>query len=330
MKKVIMFLFLLLFVGVSKGEILLNGAGATFPYPLYSRWFYEFEKETGIKVNYQPVGSGAGIEQIKAGTIDFGATDSPLSPSEQNKYNLIMIPTVAGGIAIVYNLPNVSKGLKLSQEVLVDIFLGKIKNWSDTKIKSLNPALNIPSVPIVVVRRSDGSGTTDIFTNFLSKISSEWKNKVGAGTSVNWPIGIGGKGNMGVAGYVKNTVGSIGYLEVTYAIQNNLNYALIQNKTGNFVPPEIKNIKSALENNKISQDFYTYPVNADGKDSYPIVGYTFILIRKDLRDAEKKKALNKLISWVYEKGDKTAEELHYVPLPKNIKDLALKKLESIK
>lgn len=329
MRKIILLLFLLLFIGVSKGEVLLNGAGATFPYPLYSRWFYEFEKETGIKVNYQPVGSGAGIEQIKAGTVDFGATDSPISSSEQAKYNLIMIPTVAGGIAIVYNLPNV-KGLKISQEVLVDIFLGKIKTWNNDKIRALNPDLKLPSIPIVVVRRSDGSGTTDIFTNFLSKISSEWRSKVGAGTSVNWPVGIGGKGNMGVAGYVKNTIGSIGYLEVTYAIQNNLNCALIQNKAGNFISPDIKNIKIALEKTKVPQDFYTYPVNADGKDSYPIVGYTFILIRKDLKDLEKRKALVKLISWIYEKGDKIAEELNYVPLPKNIKDLALKNLSIIR
>lgn len=330
MKKAILVILLLLMVSNIYGAVLINGAGATFPYPLYSRWFYNFEKEMGIKVNYQPIGSGAGIEQIKAGTVDFGASDSPILPSDQNKFNLIMVPTVAGGIAIVYNLPGIGKGLKLSRSVLVDIFLGKIKLWNDPRITSLNPNFKIPPMPIVVVRRSDGSGTTDIFTQFLSAISPEWKNKVGSGTSVNWPVGVGGRGNMGVAGYIKNTVGSIGYLEVAYALQNNLSYALIQNKEGAFVAPEIKNIKSALERVKVPSDFYIYPVDAPGKDSYPIVGYTFILIRRDLKDKEKREALFKLMSWIYEKGDKIAEELYYIPLPKNIKDLALKRLEILK
>jgi len=329
MKRILLLVLILLLITSVKASILLNGAGATFPYPLYARWFYDFEKISGIKVNYQAIGSGAGIQQIQAGTVDFGASDSPLSSKDQQASNLIMIPSVAGGIAIVYNIPGVGKGLKLSREVIADIFLGKIKTWDDPKITSLNPDLKIPKITITIVRRSDGSGTTDIFTHFLSSVSPEWKEKVGAGTSVNWPTGIGGRGNMGVAGYIKNIVGTIGYLEFTYAVQNNLPYAMVKNKAGNFVYPEIPNIEAALENFPVQKDFYVYPIDAKGKDSYPISGYTFLLIRKNQGNLEKAKALISLVNWIYKEGDKTAKDLYYVPLPQKVKSMALERLKEL-
>ncbi len=330
MKKWLLILMILIISSVSFGQqVIINGAGATFPYPLYSRWFYEFEKETGIKINYQSVGSGAGIQQAKAGTVDFGASDAPLPGKEQEESKLVMIPTVAGSIAIVYNLPGVGKGLKLTRELISDIYLGKVKRWDDPKIKAFNKDINLPSIPIVVARRSDGSGTTAIFTNFLSAVSPEWKEKVGAGTSVNWPVGIGGKGNEGVAGIVKNTIGAIGYVEFAYAIQNNLSYAQIKNKYGTFVYPSIETVKYAASFFKLPEDFAIYIVDAPGKNSYPIAGYTFLLLKKEYQDLEKAKAIIKFIKWAYEKGDKYAEELLYVPLPNNVKKLALKKLELI-
>jgi phosphate transport system substrate-binding protein len=323
----LIFIFLLV---STLAQVSLTGAGATFPYPLYSRWFFDFEKETKIKINYQAIGSGAGIQQIKAGTVDFGATDAPLTGKEQEESGLIMIPTVAGAVAIIYNLPGIGKGLKLTRDIIADIYLGKIKSWNDPKIISINKDLKIPNIPITVVRRSDGSGTTAIFTAFLSSVSSEWKEKVGAGTSVNWPIGIGGRGNAGVAGYVQNTVGAIGYVELAYAEQNNISYAQIKNKFGNYVYPSIDSVKSAMNLFKIPQDFYVYIVDAIGRESYPIAGFTFLLLRKEQTDLEKAKTLIRLIKWVYEKGDKSAEELLYVPLPEKIKKLAINKLKELK
>jgi len=327
MKKILVILSLILLSSLAWGQVLINGAGATFPYPLYSRWFYEFEKETGIKINYQAVGSGAGIQQIQAGTVDFGASDSPLTGKEQQDSGLIMIPEVAGAVAIVYNLPGIDKGLKLTRQIIADIYLGKIKKWNDPKIKAINPDLKLPDIPITVVRRSDGSGTTDIFTHFLSAVSPEWKEKVGAGTSVNWPVGLGGKGNAGIAGLVQNTVGAIGYVELAYAVQNNITYAQIRNKSGNYVYPSIETTKSAALSYKVPQDFYVYIVDASGKNSYPISGYTFLLLRKEQKDLEKAKAIVKFINWAYEKGDSFAEELLYVPLPENVKKQALKRLD---
>jgi len=327
MRKVLILVFLLLLSSISLGQsILINGAGATFPYPLYSRWFYEFEKETGIKINYQSVGSGAGIQQIKARTVDFGASDAPLSGKEQEESGLIMIPTVIGAVVMIYNLPNIDK-LVLTRDLIADIYLGKVKTWNDPKIRAVNKDLNLPNMPIIVARRSDGSGTTAIFTNFLSAVSSEWKEKVGAGTSVNWPVGIGGKGNEGVTGVVKNTIGAIGYVELAYAKQNNLPYAKIRNKFGNVVDANFETIKSSAAFYKVPDDFAVYIVDAPGRNSYPITGYTFLLIPKEQKDLEKGKALVKFVRWAYEKGDKYAEELLYVPLPDNVKKLALKKLD---
>ncbi|MCS7201359.1 MAG: phosphate ABC transporter substrate-binding protein PstS [Dictyoglomus sp.] len=325
LKKIFLILSLILIPVFA--QVTLTGAGATFPYPLYSRWFYDFEKETGIKINYQAVGSGAGIQQIKAGTVDFGATDALLTGKEQEESGLIMIPTVAGAVAIIYNLPGIGKGLKLTRELIADIYLGKVKKWSDPKITVINKDLKIPDLPIVVVRRADASGTTAIFTEFLSKVSQEWKEKVGSGTSVNWPVGIGGRGNAGVAGYVQNTVGAIGYVELAYAEQNNIPYAQIRNKLNNYVYPTIETVKSAASFYKIPEDFYVYIVDAPGRNSYPIAGYTFLLIRKEQKDLEKAKALIKFIKWAYEKGDKSAEELLYVPLPERVKKEALKRLK---
>lgn len=327
LKKIILILSLILIPTFA--QVSLTGAGATFPYPLYSRWFYDFEKETGIKINYQAIGSGAGIQQIRAGTVDFGATDAPLTGKDQEESGLIMIPTVAGAVAIIYNLPEIGKGLRLTRELIVDIYLGKVKKWNDLKIVAVNKDLKLPDLPIVAVRRSDASGTTAIFTEFLSKVSQEWKGKVGAGTSVNWPVGIGARGNAGVAGYVQNTVGAIGYVELAYAEQNNLPYAQIRNKLNNYVYPSINAVKSAASLYKIPDDFFVYIVDAPGRESYPIAGYTYIVIRKEQKDLEKAKALISFIKWAYEKGDKSAEELLYVPLPDKVKREALKRIKNL-
>ena len=328
-KKRVILLTLVLILIPTLAQVSLTGAGATFPYPLYSRWFYDFEKETGIKINYQAVGSGAGIQQIKARTVDFGATDSPITGKEQEEMGVIMVPTVAGAIAVIYNLPGIGRGLKLTRELIAEIYLGKIKKWNDPKIVAINKDLNLPELPIVVVRRSDGSGTTAIFTTFLSRVSKEWEEKVGSGTAVNWPVGIGGKGNAGVAGYVQNTVGAIGYVELAYAEQNNIPYAQIRNKSNNYVYPTKETVQSALSLYKIPEDFCVYTVDAPGRNSYPIAGYTFLLIKKEQRNLEKAKALIRFIKWAYEKGDKSAEELLYVPLPEKVKKEALKRLKSL-
>ncbi len=300
----------------------ITGAGATFPYPLYSKWAFHFEKETGNKVNYQAIGSGGGIRQITNRTVDFGASDAPLKPEELRKNNLIQFPTVIGAVVITYNVPEIGKtSLNLDGKAICDIYLGKIKKWNDPYLKQLNPNVNLPDRNIVVVHRSDGSGTTWIFTNWLTKVCPEWKEKVGFGTSVKWPTGVGGKGNEGVTNYVKRSQGGIGYVEYIYAKQNNLPMAKIKNREGVFVEPSLKTIQSAASYAKWdkSKDFYQILTDQPGKESYPIAGATFILLAKD--QPERSKKATTFFKWAYEKGDKYAEELNYVPMPANVKKL---------
>lgn len=299
----------------------LNGAGATFPYPVYSAWAYEYNKLTGVKLNYQSIGSGGGIRQIVNRTVDFGASDNVLTPKDLNKDNLLQFPAVIGGVVIVVNIPGVKAGeLKLDSEAVCKIFLGEIKNWSDKKIKDMNPKLNLPDKKITVVHRSDGSGTTAIFTHYLSSACAGWKDKVGFGTSVKWPVGIGGKGNEGVANYVKRTPNSIGYVEFAYAKQNKLTHTLLKNPAGNFVEPSFDTFEDAAATADFNgkNHFATWLTNAPGKNSWPIAGATFILLAKEKKDSNMKTV--KFFDWAFKNGDAKAKELIYVPLPKSLKD----------
>ncbi len=299
----------------------LNGAGATFPYPVYSAWAFDYNKVTGTQLNYQSIGSGGGIRQITERTVDFGASDAPLAPAQLHKDKLLQFPAVIGGVVPVVNLPGVKAGqMKLDSESLCKIYLGEIKKWDDPKIKALNPQIKLPSVDITVVHRSDGSGTTAIFTNYLSGICPAWKGKVGAGTSVNWPVGIGGKGNEGVANYTKRSADSIGYVELAYAEQNKLAYVLLKNPAGNFVEPSFKTFEDAAATAKFDpkEDFNLWLVNAPGKDAWPIAGATFILLAKEKTNSNKK--VTAFYDWAFKNGDKKAKELIYVPLPASLKD----------
>ncbi|MGA2193571.1 MAG: phosphate ABC transporter substrate-binding protein PstS [Nitrospirota bacterium] len=304
----------------------LNGAGATFPYPLYSKWFYTYEQQTGTKINYQSIGSGGGISQVKAGTVDFGASDAPLTGDKLAEANLFQFPTVAGAEAIVYNIPGVQKGLKLTSEQVAEIYLGKITRWNDKSITTENPGVRMPDLPIVVAHRSDGSGTTNIFTWFLSDVSPEWKQKVGSGTSVNWPVGIGGKGNEGVAGTVRQTRGAIGYVELAYALQNQMPYAMLRNRDGNYLYPSIETAVAAAANAKVPDTYYVRFTYASGKDAYPIAGFTFMLLPKEWKDKQKLTAFKDFIKWAYKNGDSDAKSLDYVPLPEKLKDRILSDL----
>ncbi|HTR44631.1 MAG TPA: phosphate ABC transporter substrate-binding protein PstS [Thermodesulfovibrionales bacterium] len=299
----------------------LNGAGATFPYPVYSAWAYDYNKVTGMQLNYQSIGSGGGIRQITERTVDFGASDAPLSSEQLRKDKLIQFPAVIGGVVPVVNLPGVKAGdMKLDSEAVCKIYLGEIKKWDDPKIKSLNPGVKLPGIDINVVHRSDGSGTTAIFTNYLSGVCPEWKSKVGAGTSVNWPVGIGGKGNEGVANYTKRTADSIGYVEFAYAEQNKLASVHLKNPAGTIVEPSFKTFEDAAATAQFDpkQDFNLWLVNAPGKNSWPIAGATFILLAKEKSDSNKK--VTAFYDWAFKNGDKKAKELVYVPLPVSLKD----------
>jgi phosphate transport system substrate-binding protein len=300
---------------------MLNGAGATFPYPVYSAWAFEYNKVTGLRLNYQSIGSGGGIKQISARTVDFGASDKPLTPQELSKDNLLQFPAVMGGVVPVVNISGVKAGqLKLDSDALCKIYLGDIKYWDDKEIKSVNPQLRLGHNEITVVHRSDGSGTTAIFTTYLSEVCPAWKSKVGAGTSVSWPVGIGGKGNEGVANYTKRQNNSIGYVEFAYAEQNKLAYVLLKNSSGNFVKPSFETFEDAAATGDFDpqKNFYLWLVNAPGKHAWPIAGATFILLAKEKPDTNKK--VVKFYDWAFKNGDRKAKELVYVPLPKSLKD----------
>jgi phosphate transport system substrate-binding protein len=309
----------------------VTGAGATFPAPLYSKWAADYNKATGVKINYQSVGSGAGIRQIDAKTVAFGASDMPLKDEELAKKNQIQFPTVIGGVVPVVNIKGIAPGqLRLSGPVLGDIYLGKITKWSDAAIQALNPNLNLPDAAIAPVRRADGSGTTFIFTNYLSKVNADWKAKVGEGTAVNWPAGAGGKGNEGVAAFVGRLPNSIGYVEYAYVKQNKMTYAMMQNAAGQFVAPDDVAFKAAAAGADWAKSFYQILTNQPGAQSWPITGATFILMHKVQEKPAEATAALKFFDWAYKNGDKTADELDYVPMPATVKAQVAKLWSGIK
>lgn len=312
----------LLSIGLSASLMaatLINGAGATFPYPLYSKWFAEYDKvDTDVKFNYQSIGSGGGIKQFTEKTVDFGASDAPMTDEQMTKAGapVVHIPTVLGAVVVTYQLKDLKTQLRLSAEVLADIFLGKITKWSDARVTALNPTAKL-SGDILVVHRSDGSGTTNIFSDYLSKVSPDWKAKVGTGTALNWPTGLGGKGNEGVAGLVKQTPGSIGYVELIYAKSNGLTYATMKNKAGEFVEPSIESVTAAAAGAAASMpaDFRVSITNAEGKKSYPISGFTYLLVWKSMPDPKTGEKIVKFLRWAIHEGQAYAQALHYAPLP---------------
>jgi phosphate transport system substrate-binding protein len=311
-----------LLAAVSAQAMDITGAGATFPYPIYAKWAEAYRAKTGVGLNYQSIGSGGGIKQIQNKTVDFGASDMPMKPEELDKDGLLQFPTVIGGDVPVMNLEGVGAGqLKLTGPMLADIYLGKITKWNDAAIAKLNPTLKMPDSEITVVHRSDGSGTTFIWVNYLSKVSPEWKQKVGEGTSVAWPAGVGGKGNEGVASYVQRVKGSIGYVEYAYALQNKMNYAQMQNRDGAFVSPSADSFKAAAAGADWSKapGYYLVLTDQPGKNSWPISGATFILMYKSQAKPETAKEVLKFFDWAYSpEGDKLASALDYVPLPDTV------------
>jgi phosphate transport system substrate-binding protein len=316
-------------------ETLINGAGATFPYPIYSKWFSEYAKvDTSVKFNYQSIGSGGGIKQTLARTVDFGASDKFLTDAEMKGApgKLLHIPTVMGAVVVTYNIPGVAKGLKLSSEDVADIFLGRISKWSDPKITNDNPGVKLPDKPIIVVHRSDGSGTTAIFTDYLSAVNNEWKQKVGMGAAVKWPVGLGGKGNEGVAGQIKNTPYTIGYVELAYATENKLPYASLKNRDGLFVEPTIKATTAAAigASKHMPDDFRISLVNQPGREAYPIVGFTWLLIYEQQRDQVKGRKLVEFLKWELKHGQKMAGSLMYAPLPENVVKMVEKAIIGIR
>jgi phosphate transport system substrate-binding protein len=300
----------------------VTGAGATFPAPLYAKWADAYNKATGVRVNYQSVGSGAGLRQIRGKTVDFGASDMPLSDEELAKDGLIQFPTVIGGVVPVINIAGVqSRQLRLTGELLGDIYLGKVTKWNDPAVAALNPGVKLPDAQIAVVRRADGSGTTFIFTNYLSKVNGDWKAKVGEGTAVNWPTGAGGKGNEGVSAFVQRLPNSIGYVEYAYAKQNKLAYALMQNSTGTFVAPDDESFKAAAAGADWKKTFFQILTNQPGKDARPITGATFIKMHAKQDKPQQAQAALKFFDWAYANGDTMSEELDYVPLPPAVEDI---------
>ena len=313
----------LLGAGPAAAQLQLNGAGATFPYPMYSKWFNTYiQVDPSVRFNYQSIGSGGGIKQITEQTVDFGASDGPMT-DEQLKAapgSLMHFPTVMGAVVLTYNAEGVTSGLKVTPEAIAGIFLGKITKWNDPALTAANPGVALPPRDIIVVHRSDGSGTSYIFTDYLSKISKEWNNKVGKSTSVNWPVGLGGKGNEGVTGLVKQTPFSMGYVELIYAASNELPYADVKNQAGAFVKPSLESVTAAAAAfaQSMPDDFRMSITNAPGADAYPISGLTWLLLYEKQKDAEKGKKLVNFLDWMMRDGQKFAPELHYAPLPKEV------------
>ena len=309
----------------------VTGAGATFPAPIYAKWASAYSKTAGVQINYQSVGSGAGIKQIKAKTVDFGASDMPLKDDELAKDGLVQFPTVIGGVVPVVNVKGIAPGqLKLTGDVLASIYLGDIKKWNDPAIAALNAGVALPDAPIAVVRRADGSGTSFIFTNYLSKVSADWKAKVGEGTAVNWPTGAGGKGNEGVSAFVQRLPNAIGYVEYAYAKQNKMSHVALKNAAGAYVQPDDATFKAAAASAEWNKSFYQILTNQPGKDAWPLTGATFILMHKKQDKPEQGATALKFFEWAYANGDAAATELEYVPLPGAVKDLVRKQWAAIK
>ncbi|HEX3234333.1 MAG TPA: phosphate ABC transporter substrate-binding protein PstS [Gemmatimonadales bacterium] len=314
----------------------LTGAGATFPNPIYTKWFDAYNKKTGVQINYQSIGSGGGIRQFTEGTVDFGASDGPMNESQISAVNgnVLHVPTVLGAVVVTYNLPSLgATKLKLDGNVLVDIFMGRITTWNDKRIAALNPGVKLPDTDLIVVHRSDGSGTSYIFTDYLNKFSREWKDKVGYATSVNWPVGLGGKGNEGVTQQIKQTEGALGYVELIYALSNNLPYASIKNAAGQFVEPTLESVTAAAAGTKLPKDtdFRVSITNAEGATAYPISSFTWLLVHKDAKDAAKAKLLKDFLTWmITPDAQKMAAELKYAPLPAEVVSLIQARLPTLK
>jgi phosphate transport system substrate-binding protein len=309
----------------------VTGAGATFPAPLYAKWADAYNKASGARINYQSVGSGAGLKQIRSKTVDFGASDMPLTDEELAKDGLLQFPTVIGGVVPVVNIQGIQGGqIKLTGALLGDIYLGKVAHWNDPALKALNPGVALPDAAISVVRRADGSGTSFIFTNYLSKVNAEWKSKVGEGTAVNWPTGAGGKGNEGVSSYVQRLPNSIGYVEYAYAKQNKMAHVLLKNHAGNFVAPDDLTFKAAAAGADWAKSFYQVLTEQPGKDAWPLTGATFIMMHRAQEKPAQAAATLKFFEWAYANGDKMATDLEYVSLPDSVKNLARKQWAEIK
>lgn len=314
----------------------LTGAGATFPNPIYTKWFDAYNKKTGIRINYQSIGSGGGIRQFTEGTVDFGATDGPMNESQIQAVggNVLHVPAVLGAVVVTYNLPSLGDTkLRFDGNLLVDIFMGRITKWNDGKIAALNPGVKLPETDLIVVHRSDGSGTTYVFTDYLNKFSREWKDKVGYATSVNWPVGLGGKGNEGVTQQVKQVEGALGYVELIYALSNDLPYAQVKNAAGNFSTPSLESVTAAAAGIKLPKDtdFRVSVTNAPGADAYPISSFTWLLVKKDNKDATKAKLIKDFLSWmITPEAQKMAAELHYAPLPAPVVALIEARLPTLK
>ena len=314
--------------------LLLNAAGATFPYPIYSKWFTEYNRiHPDIQINYQSIGSGGGIRQLQAGTVDFGASDAPMTDEQlqQAKIPVLHFPTVLGAVVPTYNIEGVSRELNFTGEVLADIFLGKITKWNDAALASANKGVSLPNTDIVVVHRSDGSGTSYVWTDYLFKVSKEWETKVGRNTSVNWPVGLGGKGNEGVSGLVKQTPGAIGYVELIYAVENKMPYGQVRNSTGAFVKADLASVTAAAasESKKIPADFRVSITNAEGKAAYPVCSFTYLLIPSKIDDAAKKQAIKDFLHWMLTAGQNDAEGLSYAKLPEDVVSREMKAIGQI-
>jgi phosphate transport system substrate-binding protein len=338
MKKTLLVVWLLLgaaaLVAAQSGTVLLNAAGATFPYPIYSKWFDVYHTaHPNTQINYQSIGSGGGIRQLQAGTVDFGASDGPMSDEQlaQSKFKILHFPTVLGADVPSYNIAGVSGELNFTQKALAGIFLGTITKWNDPELTKANPGVNLPSADIVVVHRSDGSGTTYIWTDFLSKVSDEWKNKVGKGTSVNWPVGLGGKGNEGVSGLVKQTPNAIGYIELVYAAQNGIAFGKVQNAAGKFIKADLAGVTAAAAGaaKNMPDDFRVSITNAPGATSYPIASFTWLLIPAHIEDAAKRDAIKGFLKWMLTEGQKYNEGLTYAQLPKAVVEKELKAISLV-
>jgi phosphate transport system substrate-binding protein len=334
MRKIALFLLWFGLSGAMFSQTQLNGAGATFPYPMYSKWFSEYHKlHSDVQINYQSIGSGGGIRQVIAGTVDFGASDMPMKDDQlkQVSFKLIHIPTVLGAVVPAYNIPGVTGEVKFTPEALAGIFMGKVNKWNDKAITSVNPGVNFPDQNIVVVHRVDGSGTTFIWTDYLSKVSSDWKSQVGSDTSVKWPLGMGGKGNDGVAGSIRTMTGSIGYIELIYAVQNKIPYGSVKNAAGNFVKASLESVTAAAASAKnMPADFRVSITNAPGADAYPISSFTWLLIPAQSKDAAKGKILSDFLTWMVDDGQKLASALDYAPLPSNVAEKVKETIKQIK
>lgn len=334
MRKILPLIALLALVLPSVAQTKLNGAGATFPYPIYSKWFNEYHNmHSDIEINYQSIGSGGGIRQLQSGTVDFGASDMPLDDAKvkQMPMPILQLPTVLGAVVPAYNVPGLKAELKFTPQILAGIYLGTITNWNDKTIAAANPGVNLPDRTIIVIHRSDGSGTTFVWTDYLSKVSPEWKSRVGSNTSVSWPAGIGAKGNEGVAGMVRQMEGAIGYVELIYALQNNITFGPVKNASGNFVKASLESTTAAAAGIKMApNDFRASITNASGSEAYPIASFTYLLIPKQWKDASKQKAFAEFLNWMLENGQGMTTQLNYAPLPESVKEKELGALKEIK